>query len=275
MLHPLTGQNIDPNEDQSDEPIDEWTTAWVTVSDLLMAIGQGLFLVFLAYAIVDSLPLALLNPRWQLGFVARLLSLGLIPVVGFICLHLASILNPANSLYRRRVRTVRQWAIIAAIGFLLLIPLQGFATWRAWSLAKSNQQTLIQRATKQVAPLKQAIESATSISDLQKKLARLQGTTVKLAEEDLSKPVKEVKQALLDGIARSETIYIDRISGPKPQQVWDALQAAVRTVLVSLGYGLAFAAGAQPGRSSQTLSDMMARRFNSLLGRRRPSRRAH
>ena len=129
MLHPLTGQPIDPSTDLDVEPSDETNAARLAVSDLLMATGKGLFLVFLGYLIVDSFPLQLLIPNWQLAFVARLLSISSIPLVGFACVHLAVILNPANRLYSQRLGTMRRLAMVAAIGFLLLIPLQGYATW--------------------------------------------------------------------------------------------------------------------------------------------------
>ncbi len=270
MLHPLTGQPIDPNTDLDVKPSDERTAAWLAVSDLLMAIGKGLFLVFLGYLIVDSFPIQLLIPNWQLAFVARLLSISSIPLVGFAFAHLAVILNPANRLYSQRLGTMRRLAMIAAVGFLLLIPLQGYATWRSFSNAKSTQQTLIQQATKRLAPVKQSIESATSIDDLQQKLSRLEGVNTQLTPDVRSKPLEEVKKNIIANLERSENLYAARLAASTdPNQIWAALQSVVRAVVASLGYFIAFAAGAQPGRSSLTLSDMASQRFQSLFGRRR------
>lgn len=270
MLHPLTGQNIDPGTDPNNGPIDQLSAARISGSDLLMAVGKGLFLVFLGYAIVDSLPFQLLNPNWQLRFVARLLSLGSIPLVGFACIHLAAILNPANSRYRQSLVKVRQWAVAAAIGFLLLIPLQGFATWRTYTDAKVNQQTLIRQANRRVAPLKRLIESATSTADLQQKLSRLQGVRLQLAPEDFSRPLEVVKKTIIDNLARSENLYADNVaSSTAPTQIWAALQSGARTVVASIGFFLGFAAGAQPGQSSPTLQDMLSKRYQSFFGRRR------
>ncbi|MCP9932384.1 hypothetical protein KBZ08_00475 [Cyanobium sp. Candia 9D4] len=275
MLHPLTGQTIDPGADPDGEPIDERTAARIAGSDLLMAVGTGLFLVFLGYAIVDSLPFQLLNPNWQLRFVTRILSLGSIPLVGFACVHLAAILNPANVRMRQRLLMTRQWAMAAAIGFLLLIPLQGFATWKAYTEAKANQQTLIQQANRRVAPLKRVIESATSTADLQQKLSQLQGVQLRLAPEDLSRPLAVVQKSLIDNLVRSQNLYADRIaSTTAPTQIWAALQSAARTLVASIGFFFGFAAGAQFGRSPLTLLDRMSVWSQSLFGgRRRRSRR--
>jgi hypothetical protein len=275
MLHPLTGQIIDPGADPDGGPIDERTATKIAGSDLLMAVGKGLFLVFLGYAIVDSLPFQLLNPNWQLRFVARILSLGSIPLVGFACVHLAAILNPANVRIRKRLLTLRQWAMAAAIGFLLLIPLQGFATWRSYTDAKTNQQTLIRQANRRVAPLKRVIESATSTADLQQKLSRLEGVRLQLAPEDLSRPLAEVQKSIIANLERSQNLYVDRIaSTTAPTQIWAALQNAARTLVASIGFFIGFAAGAQFGPSPLTLQERMSGWSQSVFsGRRRRSRR--
>lgn len=275
MLDPLTGKTIDPAAGPDDGPIDERAATRIAGSDLLMAVGKGLFLVFLGYAIVDSLPFELLNPNWQLRFVARILSLGSIPLVGFACVHLAAILNPANVRMRQRLLSMRQWAMAAAIGFLLLIPLQGFATWKAYSEAKTNQRTLIQQANRRVAPLKRVIESATSTADLQQKLSQLEGGRLKLAPEDFSRPLADVKKAIFDNLARSQNLYADRIaSSTAPTQIWGALQNAARTVVASIGFFIGFAAGAQFGPSPLTLQDRISGWSQSPFGqrRRRPRR---
>jgi hypothetical protein len=168
--------------------------------------------------------------------------------------------------------------MVAAIGFLLLIPLQGFATWRSYTVAKANQQTLIQQANKRLAPLKKAIDSATSVADLQQKLSRLPGFRSGLTPEDLSRPLDVLKKGIITNLERSENLYVDRIAATTDSsRIWAAIQAAARTILVSLGYFIAFAAGAQPGKSSLlTLPDILSLRFQSLFGgrQRRHSRRA-
>jgi hypothetical protein len=239
-----------------------------------MAIGKGLFLVFLGYLIVDSLPPQLLVPGWQLAFVGRVLSIGSIALVGFACVHLAVILNPANRIYSKRLGMLRRWAMVAAIGFLLLIPLQAHATWKAYTNAKTNQQTLIRQADKRLAPLKKAVESATSIDDLQQKLSGLGGVNTQLSADVRSKPLEEVKKNIIANLERSENLYADRLAASTgPNRIWAALQSSTRTLVASLGYFIAFAAGAQPGKSSQTLSDILALWMKSPFNIRRRRRR--
>ncbi|WP_216904807.1 hypothetical protein [Synechococcus sp. CCY 9618] len=272
MLDPLTGDAIKPNPSPDDEPLNAETAARTAGSDLLMAIASCLFLVFLANTVVELLPVQLLKPQWQLGFVARLLGSSSIALGGFAFVHIASTLNPANPFYRRRLETVRRLATFAAIGFFLLIPLQGFATWKSYTQSQTTQQALIEQSEKRLAPLKQAIESATGTADLQQKLSRLPEFRLRLGPDDLDKPLDQVRTALLNNIARTENLYADRLA-TKPNQIWAAIQGGTRTLLTALAYSFAFAAGAQPGRSSVTLLDMIRMSFQSLLGgRRRRSR---
>ena len=263
---------MDPDDDargDEDHRSDDSVASRFAIGPLLMAISSGLFLVFLAYVVVDSLPLQLLNPRWQLSLVARLLTTSILPLVGFVCAHLAVILNPTDSLYLRRLVTLRRAAAAAAIGFLLLIALQGFATWRSHTIASAERQALTQSYKKQIAPVKEAIKSATSTADLQQKLMSIEGLRIRLAPEDLSLPLPVVRKAVDDNIAREENLYLDRISGPKPEQIWAAIQSGARTLVASLGFFIAFSAGAQPGKAPVTLQGMFTDRFNTLVGRRR------
>ena len=272
MLHPLTSQNIHPDADMDAHPSDPQLEVREAVSNLFMAMGKGLFLVFIGYLIVDSLPLQLLVPSWQLRFTSRLLSLGSIPLIVFGFIHLAVIFNPANKLFEQRLLSLRQWAFAAAIGFLLLIPLQAFATWQAYTESKSNQQNLARQAQRRVAPLKQAIQAATSTEELQQKLSSIQGSQLRLATDDLYRPLGTVKEAILNNLVRSENLYADQLArATGPEQIWAALQASVRTVLASLGFFIGFAAGAQLSPASPTLQHLVSMRFRSLSGRRRPS----
>jgi hypothetical protein len=85
-----------------------------------------------------------------------------------------------------------------------------------------------------------------------------------------------LKKGIIANLERSENVFVDRIAATTDSsRIWAAIQAAVRTLVVSLGYFMAFAAGAQPGRSSLTLADILSLRFQSLFGgrQRRRSRR--
>lgn len=264
---------IDPFTDQNDNRNDEPTENLRLTSDLLAATATGLFIVFLAYVLVDSFPLQLLRADWQLKFVARLMALGSLPLVGFACLHIAGVLHPSHHAYKQRLANVRQWAIVVSIAFLMLIPLQGYATWNAYTQARSIRDGQLQSANRRLAPLKKALDSATSTEDLQKKLSGLKEFRIQLQPSDLSQPLPTLRKAILDNLARAENLYTDRVSGPTPAQIWAAGQSAMRTILGSIGFAFAFAAGAQGKNSSHTLLDTLSRRWQTLTRARHRKQR--
>jgi small-conductance mechanosensitive channel len=118
--------------------------------------------VFLAFVLVDSLPLQLLNPAWPLRFTNRMINTSLLALLGFLLLHLGLFIEPANGFLRVQLATARQWAIVVVVAFLLLVPLQGFATWRVLSQAQGTQAMQRHVLGERVTMIRQAIEAATS-----------------------------------------------------------------------------------------------------------------
>lgn len=234
--------------------------------------STGLFLIFITTQLIDILPFLPTNPEWQVGFINRLISNGMIALTGFLLAHLAFLVSPFNPKLKSHFYNLRKWAIAAAIGYILLIPLQGFATWRAFSIIKTSQQTQLQEANKRFAPLKKAINEATSIKDLEDRLKKLNLRT-DLQQANSTGTLQETKKTLLLNLERAEIRVNDQFSGTKPQQIWSAAQAGVRTVAYSLGLALAFAAGAQASESSDTLLESFSNRFGSLIPRRRSRHR--
>jgi len=237
--------------------------------------GAGLLLVFLAFVLVDSLPLQLLNPAWQLRFTNRMINTSLLALLGFLLLHLGLFIDPANGFLQAQLATARQWAIVVVVAFLLLVPLQGFATWRVLSQAQGTQAMQRTMLGERVTMIRQAIEAATSPQDLQARFSRLQGPRPQLPAAALSLPIGELKRSLLDELQRTETRATGRIGGPAPTDVWALGQGVARVSIAALGFAVAFAAGAQRPRASLTLLQQLSRRLEILLGRRpKANRRA-
>jgi hypothetical protein len=244
----------------------------VFVSNLLATMATGLLLVFAASVIVDGLPIQLLNPNWQMRTIARLLATSSLALVGFGLLHIAALINPSNLPLKARVSKARHIAVAVTIGFLLLIPLQGFATWRTFSLANQNEQMQVKAANKTLTPIKREVNEATSTEDLQKRLLALKQVNVQIQPSDLSTPLPELKKDILINLERAENIMKNKISESRPIQIWAATQAGLRVILASLGYALAFAAGAQAPNASETLLENFTNRWAQKSGRRRRRR---
>ncbi len=87
--------------------------------------------------------------------------------------------------------------MVAAFGFLLLIPLQVSATWRGVQDSTSKASLQQQQGQQAISALWQAISAATSHQDLQARLEKLQLPVA--GQADLQVPFPQRRQKLLDG----------------------------------------------------------------------------
>jgi hypothetical protein len=97
-------------------------------------------LVFLASVFTTALPLKLLDPQRQLQFVAALINNAALALVGALLLPLAVWFDPGKHRLRARHNAFRRWTFAAALGFLLLVPLQGYAAWKFYRNVSINQE---------------------------------------------------------------------------------------------------------------------------------------
>ena len=139
----------------------------------LWYVALALLVVFAATVLNAALPLRLLDPRWLQGMIQALLSQGFVPLIALVLLQLAVVLNPdSNRLRRRRDRFCRL-ALVAALGFVLLIPLQLASSWGSLNQLASGQNQQRLQGLAVIGQLRQAISTASSHQDLASRLASL------------------------------------------------------------------------------------------------------
>ena len=116
-------------------------------------------------------------------------------------------LDPADQLLRQRQRLFRQLAVAAAIGFLLLLPLQLSAGLRLQKATGNAQLQRIVGAEQRLAALRQATASVTSNTELNTKLQELNGPV--LGPADLANPLPLLK-AQVNAVFDQAQIQINR-----------------------------------------------------------------
>lgn len=242
-----------------------------SLARLLECSAWCLFLVFATAMLAGVLPPRVLDPAWQLRFAALAVNNGSIPLVGFLLFALAGAIAPADGALRSRRDRVRQWALAAAIGFLLLIPLQGFAAWQAYGTATLQQGRQRQVAERRFTELRQAILTSGSPSELQARFQRLQGPP--LSPVDLAQPLPQLRQQLLSSLDTAQARVRDQLRGPGADRVWLLIQDSLRVILSALGYGVAFAAGSYMPGLPVPLLDHWTKLFNDRRARRQAARR--
>ncbi len=197
------------------------------------------------------LPPRLLDPTWQLRFINALINNGFLALLGLGLLHLAAYLDPANPYLVRRRDNFASLAMAAVLGFLLLIPLQGYAVWRGISNANSQQNTQLRQVTGRVSAVRDAINKSTSTQDLQ---GRLQALRVPpLSPADLAQPLPVLRKTMLETLERTEIRAGDQLRGIQPTGLWPIIQGSIRAVLSALVLVVGFAAFSGRRGSSRTL----------------------
>lgn len=234
-----------------------------------MAFQVGLLAVCLLilYGLVvlaSILPPRLLDPAWQLRFTNALVNNGFLALLGLALVHLAAYLDPANPHLQRRRDNFAALALAAVLGFLLLIPLQGYAVWRGIGNANSQQSSQLRQVTGRISAVRKAINSATSSQDLQRRLRGLQ--VPPLAAADLEQPLPVLRKSMLETLEQAEIRAGDQLRGVQPTGLWAIIQGSIRAVLSSLVLVVGFAAFGQRRDWSMTLLQSWLTRFDRRQG---------
>ena len=229
------------------------------LASLLAAVATLLLLFFALAVALPLLPLKLADPFWQLAFTAALCSHGFLALLAVLLLNLAAALLPeAEWLVGRRqlVGGLCRWV---AFAFLLLIPLQGLAAWRALDWAGAAESRGARQELSRIAQFRQAVASAGSMVALQVNLAAIQAPP--LGPEDQREGLAAIKADLLAQLqaaeqqATSNGVGAGSVSAKAldPAKLVALGKDSLRVVLLSLGFALAFAAAAQRKGSELSL----------------------
>ncbi|MEI7951820.1 MAG: HpsJ family protein [Synechococcaceae cyanobacterium ELA182] len=220
-----------------------------SLGDILEALSLALLGIFLAAILVRAWPPKLLDAQWHLALTADLINNGSLALLGALLTPLALAFDPSRKRLRTRNKAFRQWALAAAIGFLLLIPLQVSAGWRLYRTVTSQTEKQSSQSAAKLTELRQAIATATSTQEVQARLQQLAGNNAGLTPTQLSTPINQLRQELLaraDQVAnRLQQNIVATQSSFKPNRLF---KETVRIVLSALFYavGFAFLSGALP-----------------------------
>lgn len=211
----------------------------------LEVFAMALFVVYAVRILAAAVPPRPLESLWQLSLSSALLDAAALPLVALGLLHLAAYLDPANTALGQRRDALARWAILAVLGFLLLLPLQALAAWNSVAAAQAQVSQERKTAASNIALIRQAIHAATSLDDLQARLQSLQTPNLIIRFKKLDFPLAETKRQLLLRLSEGEEQLKMRINPPPPEAIEDVATNAVRVMATSLIYALAFAIAAQ------------------------------
>jgi hypothetical protein len=201
---------------------------------LILAASYALIAFFVLVNCFDGFPVRLLDPAWIIATASSLSNSVSIPIAGVGLAHVAAALAPLNTTIEQRRRLISRLSALAALGFLLMLPLLGFATWRGIYNVSSSPQ------------------------DLQKKMVGLKGPQI--SDRDLERPLAELKQRQKQIIELTLQNSINQIPRPTSENFIPLYRQALRSALLSLVGSIAFAALAwNPIKEQSLLSSLFAK----------------
>jgi len=223
----------------------------------LWVVGLVLAISYPITVFSSILPLKLLEPAWQLNLITNLVDNGGIPLIGLLFLQAAALFSPAASRRQALHAALARLALAAMAGFLLLVPLQLVASLKLYETIKSEQVGRIERGTRRLDTLSQAIAQAGNAADLQKELQKFDGLS--LGQDDLALPLPRLKASLIERIGKARRQLQSQLPPPGQHLSWPLIQASLRIVPTALAYALGFAAtGRRRGQRLSLLDELRA-----------------
>jgi hypothetical protein len=212
-----------------------------SLSRLLATLSLVLLVVFVAAVVTAALPPRFVDPSWQLALIAAIITNASLALMGTLLLPVALGFDPINHRLRARWNAFRRWALAAALGFLLLIPLQGFAAWRLQRTvtAAVDQQTT--QTSKQFFELRQAINAATTHEELETKLKKLFGRNAGLSPAEMRMPMGELRTMLQARAEQASNRLMQQIEAQAAMKPNLPLKETIRIAISALAYGIGFA----------------------------------
>ncbi|MCX5947119.1 MAG: hypothetical protein NTY67_02670 [Cyanobacteria bacterium] len=242
--------------DSRQEPLQQEPRTFQLV-DLLGPAASANLLIYIGAVAAGALPLALLNPFWQLRFIALLVDNGGYALMGFVLIHLAVWFDPEDRRLGLRCNQARSLAVAVTLGFLLLIPLQPWATWNSMAGEVRLQAQERRVVEQQFSSWKRALNRATDVQNLRTRFRALSGPAIGEAESRL--PWPQLRQQLLVGLVKARADALSAHAGPSNVQIWGVVQESLRRMVAAFALALAFAAGAQlPGEQRSLLGWWLA-----------------
>jgi hypothetical protein len=206
---------------------------------LLADAALALFAIYVVLVVFDILPPRLTDPLWLIGFSTALVNSVSIPLVGVVLLHVAASIAPQTNWIHQRRQRISRFARWAAFGFLLLVPLLGFATWRGITNVNNASQKQTAGLTRKANALLAAINNASSPQQLQRSMVVLQGP--QLRDEDLVQPLPALKKVGTDVVKRALQGSLEQLPKANSNTFKPLYIQTLRAGLLSLVSSLAFA----------------------------------
>ena len=205
--------------------------------------ARALLFIYAITIAAQALPLKVFAMDWQISMITVITNSSILPLQSLVLAHLAAYLDPAEPRFEVFCKNLRRWALPATLGFLLFIPLQSYNFAKGILNYRQNAAINERTITETFGNIRNAVESASTTADLQKRLADLNAPG--LSPADSIAPLPAIRQTLLAEIQKAEKKAKANIAQQEPEQFWLFSKEMVRSILAAFAFAFAFAAAAK------------------------------
>lgn len=225
-----------------------------SVAGLLFMGGLVVLASSLNLLIFSLLPLAVLKPDWQLRLTTSMLNGGVQALVATLLICLSQGFNPTDDLLRNRVSLVRRLAIIVAVLYLALIPLQISAGLKLLGQKNAEEKTAVAGLNKLI----RSIRASTNEQEFRDVIGRLPDPPP--LPDKLPGSFSEVRNSIADNLEIRTRALETSTEQSRSERLQNWLLEAARNVIQSILLGLGFAAVGQGKKAQFTLLESLFNR---------------
>lgn len=206
------------------------------MADSLQWLSFALILVFLAQIITALFPIALLQPEWMVRFSGSLRGIASLPLMALGLIMLANMIDDKVMPSSSHLQLLRRIASLAAIGFLLLIPLQSYGA----VVGIRSQLQQVQGQLNSLTAAAELVQQASSEPQLRDAIRAIPGADG-VADQPLGADVKTIKSALLNKLRESTNRLQTQLDDSKTKAIENTIPPLIRDAIISLAYAIGFA----------------------------------
>jgi hypothetical protein len=224
--------------------------------------AKALLFIYIISVVSQAFPLKLLEPAWQISMINVIVNNSILPLQGLVLAHLAAYLNPSEPRFEVFCKNLGRWALPATLGFLLIIPLQSYNFVKGVRTYRQNAVTFRRTVSQNFGNLRNAVNNASTVADLKKRLAELNGPAI--SEADSLVPLSTLRPVYLAEIQKAEAKAIADTPELNPQQMWSFGTQILRSIFTSLALAFAFSAAAKRSAWPESLLARFSKHLQTL-----------
>jgi len=228
------------------------------VATILSKGSYGLFAIFAILVVFQFFPVKLLDPDWLISLAGTLVNVAYIPLSGVMFLHLAAAVAPLQHGVLQQRQLISRVVSLAALGYLLLLPLLGYATWAGINRVVTSSRGQAQVINRNADQLLQQVDQASTANELKQAMVRFQGPQI--VDQDLTRPIEQLKQDQRRVIQQLRASFLSRLPRPDAVQFQQLYAQTLRSAILALITSLTLASLVWDSRRKRTLLEVVFRR---------------